>query len=309
MAEPVAVGAVQVRPIVQGVHLVDTDARQLVGRALDRVEQRDRLAVGERHDQVGSRADVIEHSLGRYVAVCGHRRGPYRSGSSSSTRQVGTRRGRLGQTAQLVELETEGDDPVGELVVLGQPDRAQDELHLLVRVQGVGDQTAQAEMAADHRQVLEQQCGDASVLVAVTDREGDLGLVRAGHVELADANHHVVDRRQQCDATIGVRMRQRRQFRCRDRAPDREEPGVRRCIAELAVEVADSWLVAGVRRREVNVLPGRQQGDALEPSQIPFQSVALVARLVHAISVDQWRSPAPGTNDPGRWIADQSLCR
>ena len=63
VAQPVAELAVEVGPVVQCVHLVHADAVRAVGRGLDRVEQRDRLAVGERHDDVGARADVLEDSI------------------------------------------------------------------------------------------------------------------------------------------------------------------------------------------------------------------------------------------------------
>ena len=60
--QPGSEGAVQVRAIVQGVHLVHVDALQLGRVRLDGVEEDDRLAVGEGHDQVGARLDVVEDS-------------------------------------------------------------------------------------------------------------------------------------------------------------------------------------------------------------------------------------------------------
>ena len=64
VAQAVAERAVQVRPVVDGVHLVDRHAFEAVGVGLDGVEQADRLAVGQRHDDVGARGDVIENGLG-----------------------------------------------------------------------------------------------------------------------------------------------------------------------------------------------------------------------------------------------------
>ena len=64
MPQVVAELAVQVGPIVDGVHLVDHDAVQLVGVRLDGIEQRHRLAVGQRHDEVGSTTDVFEDGIG-----------------------------------------------------------------------------------------------------------------------------------------------------------------------------------------------------------------------------------------------------
>ena len=54
VAQCIAERAVQVRAVVEGVHLVDPDAREVGGVPLDGVEQRDRLAVGERDDDVGA---------------------------------------------------------------------------------------------------------------------------------------------------------------------------------------------------------------------------------------------------------------
>ena len=64
MTQPVAERAVQVRPVVEGVHLVDPDTAEPVGVGLDGVEQRHRLAVGQRHDEIGAGPEVVEHGLG-----------------------------------------------------------------------------------------------------------------------------------------------------------------------------------------------------------------------------------------------------
>ena len=53
-----------VRPLVQRVHLVHTHAAQALVLALEHVQQPDGLAVGEREDHVGARADVREDLLG-----------------------------------------------------------------------------------------------------------------------------------------------------------------------------------------------------------------------------------------------------
>ena len=66
MTQSVAVPAVQVAPVVQGVHLVHPHALQLAGRGgrLDGVEDGDGLAVGEGHDEVGAGRDECQHILG-----------------------------------------------------------------------------------------------------------------------------------------------------------------------------------------------------------------------------------------------------
>ena len=64
MPEVVAERAVDIGPLVQRVHLVHAHAHEAVGVLLERVHQPDRLAVGERQDHVGVRADVAQHVLG-----------------------------------------------------------------------------------------------------------------------------------------------------------------------------------------------------------------------------------------------------
>ena len=60
----------EVRPVAQRVHLVDTHRRQFGGVGLDLVEQGHRLAVGQRDDHVA--ADVLQHRL-RADRRCGAR--------------------------------------------------------------------------------------------------------------------------------------------------------------------------------------------------------------------------------------------
>jgi hypothetical protein len=63
VAQPVPELPADVRPLVQGVHLVDADVLELLLMALEHVEEADRLAVGERDDHVGARTDVVQHAL------------------------------------------------------------------------------------------------------------------------------------------------------------------------------------------------------------------------------------------------------
>ena len=65
VTEAVTERAVQVGPVVDGVHLVDADAVEVGCVGLDGIEQGHRLAVRQRHDQVGPRPDVLEHRVGR----------------------------------------------------------------------------------------------------------------------------------------------------------------------------------------------------------------------------------------------------
>ena len=55
---------VQERAVVQAVHLVHGHPLEPVGGALDRVDDRHRLAGRERHDHVRPGCEVVEHGVG-----------------------------------------------------------------------------------------------------------------------------------------------------------------------------------------------------------------------------------------------------
>ena len=65
VADAVAERAVQRRPVVERVHLVDPQRRRTGRRGPRWRRGRDRLAVGERHDDVATRAEVVEHGFRR----------------------------------------------------------------------------------------------------------------------------------------------------------------------------------------------------------------------------------------------------
>ena len=65
MQQMFAKGAVEVGPIVQCVHLVYADAAEAIRVRFDCVEDGYRLAVGQRHDQVGAVLDAVEHVFRR----------------------------------------------------------------------------------------------------------------------------------------------------------------------------------------------------------------------------------------------------
>ena len=69
MVEVVARRSVQVGTVVERVHLVDPDALPAGCVRLDGVEHRDRLAVGEGHDEVVAVRDVVEDVLRSAGAV------------------------------------------------------------------------------------------------------------------------------------------------------------------------------------------------------------------------------------------------
>ena len=61
MAQPVAERAVQVRPVVERVHLVHADAGPVASAwASMASSRRHGLAVGQRDDEVGARPDVLK---------------------------------------------------------------------------------------------------------------------------------------------------------------------------------------------------------------------------------------------------------
>jgi hypothetical protein len=66
--QAVAVSTMQIGPVTQHVHLMHADVSQALviplGAPLDRIEQRDGLTVRNRHDQVRTRTDMLEHGLG-----------------------------------------------------------------------------------------------------------------------------------------------------------------------------------------------------------------------------------------------------
>ena len=64
MAQVVAALALDRRPRMERVHLVDAHAVELGVVRLEHVDEPDGLAVGHRDDHVGLRRDVVEHRLG-----------------------------------------------------------------------------------------------------------------------------------------------------------------------------------------------------------------------------------------------------
>ncbi len=63
MMQMVTKCAMQIGPIAQAVHLMDANAGQLLGFGLEGIDQSDRLAVGERHDDISAVANVIKHGF------------------------------------------------------------------------------------------------------------------------------------------------------------------------------------------------------------------------------------------------------
>ena len=92
MTQVVTEDAVEVRPVVDGVHLVDADGVEVGCMGLDGIEQGHRLAVRQRHDQVGPGTDVLEDCAGPAGGCHGR---PLRHRSSPATmarRSVAVRR-------------------------------------------------------------------------------------------------------------------------------------------------------------------------------------------------------------------------
>lgn len=75
------------------------------------------------------------------------------------------------------EIELQADHPVLEASLLGVPGIHEDFDHLVVGGQHLGGEAADAPLAGDGGDVLQEGGGDAASLVGVLDEEGDLGLV------------------------------------------------------------------------------------------------------------------------------------
>ncbi len=78
MPEPVAVGAVEVRMVVQSVHLVHTNAFEARHVGVERVDERARLTVRDRHDDIRVLRHVREDGL--RVGRRPHDHGPVHTG-------------------------------------------------------------------------------------------------------------------------------------------------------------------------------------------------------------------------------------
>jgi hypothetical protein len=63
--QPTPIGCVEIGMVVEGVHLMDADVVELVGRGIDGSHHGHGLSVGERNDDVGAGSEVIEHRFGR----------------------------------------------------------------------------------------------------------------------------------------------------------------------------------------------------------------------------------------------------
>ena len=75
------------------------------------------------------------------------------------------------------QVELDVDHAVVQPAAVGEPDGAEHGLHRGVVGQRLGDETAKAGGLGDHRQVLQEDRGDALVVMGVGHGEGDLGFV------------------------------------------------------------------------------------------------------------------------------------
>jgi hypothetical protein len=85
----------KVGPVMKGVHLVDPDALETIGAALDGVEKRHRLAVRERHDQIGAPPDEADdgvRSRRSEPRTIGHETSPGIQAKSTAATRRGMRR-------------------------------------------------------------------------------------------------------------------------------------------------------------------------------------------------------------------------
>lgn len=89
MTQSITERTVQVRAVVQDVHLMDAHPRQALCLAFDRVEQAHRLAVREGDDDVAAVADVIDDVRG---IRCDHEGAGGRGGHVAHMHRVGVER-------------------------------------------------------------------------------------------------------------------------------------------------------------------------------------------------------------------------
>ena len=87
-----ATAPASVGTLVQGVHLVQAHVLQVLVVGLERVDERDRLAVGHGNDDVGARHHVREHVLRRLGVHCAGVRRSRRAPGGRSRRARGTGR-------------------------------------------------------------------------------------------------------------------------------------------------------------------------------------------------------------------------
>lgn len=122
--------------------------------------------------------DAAAHSAGGAADAddrdgAGGEEPPYRAGLGALLPRALHGEGAVGG----FEVELQADDAVLEAPLLGVAGVREHLDHLVVGGQHLGGETADAPLARDGRDVLQQRGGDPAALVGVLHQEGDLGLV------------------------------------------------------------------------------------------------------------------------------------
>ncbi len=114
--------------------------------------------------------------------------------------------------------------------------------------QHLGGEAADAEVAGDRREVLEEDRADALALVLVADVEGDLGAARVDPVVAADADDLVAQRHDEGDPVDVVDVGEAVDVGVAEPAQRGEEPQVDRLVGLRGVEAVDPRDVGGPDR-------------------------------------------------------------
>ena len=162
-----------------------------------------------------------------------------------------------------VELNAHGS--LVQPAAVRESDGAEHLLHRRVVGECLRDEAAKPGGLGDHRQILEQDRGDALVVVGVGNGEGDLGLLtgRQG-VVLADADDLVLELGEECDVPVEVVDRGAFQLVVRDERSPAEEAKMPRDGLEPVVEGPQALNVGRAGRTDANRSSRRQQHVPLE---------------------------------------------
>ena len=163
------------------------------------------------------------------------------------------------------QVELNAHHPVVQPAAVRESDRPEHLLHRRVVGKRLRHEAAKPGGLGDHRQILEQDRGDALVVVGVGNGEGDLGFLtgRRGEV-LADADDLVLELGEECDVSVDVVDRGAFQFVVRDERSPAEEAKMPRDGREAVVEGPQALDVGRAGGTDANRSSRRQQHVPLE---------------------------------------------
>ena len=148
---------------------------------------------------------------------------------------------------------------------VGESDRSEHRLHRPIVRQRLGNQPAKARRLGDHRQILEQDGGDALVVAGVGYGEGDLGVVPSiAGVVLPDTDEGAVGLGDEGDVDVDVDVGHPGQLLVGDRRSLAEEPQVPGGRIKLFVERSEGRDIGRSCRPDADRPASRQQDVAFE---------------------------------------------